>query len=89
LAVAVTRRKKREDRIRRNVNQVRFSDLDTLLQENSFNREEGDGSHKAYRHPRFDGIVTVSPHGAFVKPYQVRQALAALDTVRQRMEGSS
>ena len=80
----MTKRQKREDKVRRNVNQVRFSDLDTFLQENGFNREEGDGSHKVYRHQFFDGIVTVSPHGAFVKPYQVRQALAALETVRKK-----
>jgi len=58
-----------------------------FLQDNGFNREEGDGSHKVYRHRLFDDIVTVSPHGAFVKPYQVRQALAALEAVRKRMEG--
>jgi predicted RNA binding protein YcfA (HicA-like mRNA interferase family) len=78
----MTKRDKREQAIRRSPNSVRFNDLDALLQESGFIRIEGAGSHIKYRHPLFRGIVTVSPHGATIKPYQVKQAIAALDAIQ-------
>ena len=33
------------------------------------------------------GIVTISPHGAFAKADQVKQAIATLDAVRATREG--
>ncbi len=53
-----------------------------MLQENGFTRVEGAGSHVKYRHPAFPGIVTISPHGAIVRGYQVKQAIEAIDGVR-------
>jgi len=84
----VAKRQKREVKIRRNVNQVRASDLDTLLQDDGFDRAETGGSHVNYRHPRFRGIVTVAAHAAFVPAYQVKEALAAIDAVRSAKEES-
>ncbi|MDQ6832426.1 MAG: type II toxin-antitoxin system HicA family toxin [Chloroflexota bacterium] len=84
----MTKRDKREQTIRRNPNQVRFDDLDTILQNNDFTRVEGAGSHIKYRHSRFPGIVTVSPHDTVVKAYQVKQAIEAIDTVRATEDAS-
>lgn len=84
----MAKRDKWEQMIRSNLNQVRFDDLDTVLQNNDFTRVEGAGSHIKYRHPLFPGIVTVSPHGATVKAYQVKQAIEAIDTVRATEDAS-
>lgn len=84
----MTKRDKRETKIRNNPTQVRFDDLDSVMQGEDFDCEEGDGSHKVYRHSLYKGIVTVSPHGGMVKSYQVKQALAALDAVRTSREES-
>lgn len=78
----MTKRDKREQAIRRNPNGVRFANLDRAMKDNGFARTEGAGSHVIYHHPDFAGIVTVSPHGATVKTYQVKQAIAALDAVQ-------
>jgi predicted RNA binding protein YcfA (HicA-like mRNA interferase family) len=78
----VTKQEKREQRIRQNLNQVRFSALDTLLQTEGFDRADTGGSHVHYHHPKFRGVVTVATHAAFVPSYQVKQALVAIDAVR-------
>lgn len=82
----MTKSDKREQTIRRNPNNVRFDDLDAVLRDNGFARVEGAGSHVKYRHPKFRGIVTVSPHGATVKPYQVKEAIGAINAVRAEEE---
>ncbi len=56
------------------------------MQDNGFRRDQGDGSHVVYRHPALIQRVTISPHDAFVKSYQVKQSLAALDAVRAMEE---
>lgn len=84
----MAKRDKREQAIRRNPKQVRYDDLHALLTDYGFDRIRGAGSHVQYRHPRFLGRVTLSPHGAFVSVYQVRQALDAIDTVSAIEEGS-
>ncbi len=78
----MTKQEKREQRIRQNVNQVRFTTLDALLQSEGFDRTETGGSHVQYRHPKYHGVLTVATHGAFVPSYQVKQALTAIDAVR-------
>ncbi len=57
-----------------------------LFLENGFDDILGSGSHIKYGHPLFPGIVTLSPHGATVKGYQVKQAIAAIDVVRAAEE---
>ena len=82
----MAKRDKREQAIRQSPKQVRFTDLDRMLQDNGFRRDQGDGSHVVYRHPALGQRITISPHDAFVKSYQVKQSLAALDAVRATEE---
>ncbi len=69
------KRDKREQAIRCNPKQVRYDDLDTLLQGEEFVPSTTSGSHINYRHPRYPTVVTIAAHGAFVPPYQVRMPL--------------
>lgn len=78
----MAKRDKRERAIRRNPQQVRYDNLDTLLQGEGFVPTTTGGSHVNYRHPRYPTVVTIAAHGAFVPPYQVKSVLAAIDAVR-------
>lgn len=83
-SAAVTKRDKREQRIRQNVNQVRFEDLDSVLRMHDFDGD-ADAHHVVYTHRRYADIVTnvPKPHGGttHVKSVYVRKALVAIDEV--------
>lgn len=86
----MTKRDKRKMAIRRNTKSVRFDDLDLVLRAAEFTpRKEsrGGSSHVTYTHPLMTEILTVViPHGGatYVKEYQVKHALAAIDAVRTK-----
>jgi len=86
----MTKRDKREMAIRRNTKSVRFDDLDLVLRAAEFTpRKEsrGGSSHVTYTHPLMTEILTVViPHGGatYVKEYQVKHALAAIDAGRTK-----
>lgn len=68
--------------IRNNPRNVRFADLVALLAGHGFTKARQNGSHQIFAHPRFPGTVTIQegPNGT-AKGYQVRQALAAIETI--------
>lgn len=83
----MTKRDKRERRIRQNANQVRFEDLDSVLRAHDFDGD-ADAHHIVYIHRRYADIVTnvPKPHGSatHVKSVYVGKTLAAIDEADRR-----
>ena len=52
---------------------VRFGDLQRLVEALGFELERTRGSHHIYRHPEITEKVNLQPQGGKAKPYQVRQ----------------
>lgn len=82
----MTKREKREAAIRSNPKQVRFADLDILLDSYDFEvRQARSGtSHYVYSHEDYPGELTIPlPHGGntHVLVIYVKRALAAIDIV--------
>ncbi len=74
------------NRIRQNRNQVRFEEIDKVMQQMGF-EERHNASHYVYSHPRLAGVVTiVRPHGKggaqFVSSIYVKKALEAIDRLK-------
>ncbi len=80
-SVVVTKSDKREQAIRRNPNNARFDDLDTVLLDYGFSRRNRGTSHFVYIHPLVTDHVNIPYHGAIVKPIYVKKAIAAIDGV--------
>lgn len=76
----MTKREKREAKIRA-LRDVRFRELAAWLQDEGLQWERGKGSHNTFVHPALPRrVVIVADEG--VDEYQVRQAIAAVDTIR-------
>lgn len=58
---------------RGDVRNVRFADLQKLVEALGFEAERVRGSHHTYRHPGVREKVNLQPDGRQAKPYQVRQ----------------
>jgi predicted RNA binding protein YcfA (HicA-like mRNA interferase family) len=58
---------------RGDVRNVRFADLQRLLEALGFVEERIRGSHHTYRHPALRAKVNLQPLQGQAKPYQVRQ----------------
>ncbi len=89
----MTRRQKREDAMRRNPKQVRFEDLNALLNAEGF-AATASGSHYNYEHSAHTDLdfVVVRPHGGqtHVLPIYVQRALNAVEGARRRnIEGAA
>jgi len=64
------------DRARRgDVRNVRFGDLQRLVEALGFRLDRVRGSHHTYRHPGVRAIVNLQRQGGQAKPYQVRQVV--------------
>ena len=60
------------------VRKVRQLEADLLRA--GFEREQGKGSHRKYRHPKGQAIVTIAGKGGDdAKPYQERQVAEAIE----------
>ncbi len=78
----MTKRDKREERIRKNPKAVAFDELDWLLRQYGFSEVRRNGSHASYRHPDLpQGILTVPFHRPSVGSHYVKQVLAMIDSV--------
>jgi predicted RNA binding protein YcfA (HicA-like mRNA interferase family) len=55
---------------------VAFRDLEALLNAFGFVHLRTRGSHRSYKHPRVEEVLTVQPKGKDAAPYQVRRFLA-------------
>jgi predicted RNA binding protein YcfA (HicA-like mRNA interferase family) len=79
----VSKRAKLLAAIRHNPNNVRFEDLLALLLALGFVEVRQAGSHKQFKHPQHPEVhVTLQNSKGKAKPYQVRQALEAIDTCK-------
>ena len=63
---------------RGDVRNVRFTDLQRLVEALGFELDRVRGSHHTYRHPGVSAILSLQPQGGQAKPYQVRQVLAVV-----------
>jgi len=72
---------KRLEKIRRNPRNVKFRELVSLLQAFGFTLERISGSHYIFTHPAWDGILNIQDRKGEAKPYQVRQAVRAIEEV--------
>lgn len=78
----MTQKWKRHERIKNNPADVRFDDAVAWLVSFGFHEREAKGSHKVFTHPLWNGRLTMQNHNGKAKPYQVRQALAAIEEVQ-------
>lgn len=72
---------KRHARIRNNPDNVRFEDAEAWLISFGFLEREAKGSHKVFTHPLWDGSLTMQSHKGKAKPYQIKQALKAIEEI--------
>lgn len=90
--VDITKIEKLEARIRQKPtpNDIRFDELETFLNSYGFeSKPKSGGSHRAFCHPQYEGIITVAvPHGTSdgVKRAYIRNALSAVDEVSAQKE---
>ncbi len=85
----MTKKDKRIQRLFQNPRQIRFAELDAVLEEYGYERRQsGKGSsHYVYSHPDVDILVVVVSHGKndILPEYQVKKAIKSL---RKLMEES-
>ena len=60
---------------RGDVRNVKFADLQRLVEAMGFEPDRTRGSHIMYRHPGVREKVNIQPQGHQAKPYQVRQVV--------------
>ncbi|OCC16579.1 toxin HicA [Dissulfuribacter thermophilus] len=77
---------KRLERIKRNPKDVKFTDLVSILLHYGFVEVRSKGSHRIFKHPSWNGILTLQEIRGKAKPYQVRQAIKAIEEVKHENE---
>jgi len=74
------------DKIRRNARNVRFDDLRKVC-DRYFGQPRQRGSHLFYRTPwQGEPLVNIQRIRGMAKPYQVRQALKAIDRLMEELQ---
>ena len=74
---------KRLEKIKRNPKGVKFREIVSLLKAFGFVLERVSGSHYIFTHPAWDGILNMQNRGGEAKPYQIRQAIKAIEEVQK------
>ncbi len=74
-------KRKKFQKIKQNPKGVKFDDLVSCLKAFGFTLERISGSHHIFTHPNWDGILNIQNRRGEVKPYQVRQAIKAIEEV--------
>lgn len=74
----MSKRKKLLQRFRDNDKNVRFDEMDGLLNDLGFDKRGG-GSHFAYTMPGIEPIITIIYRKPFILPVYVRKALQIID----------
>jgi predicted RNA binding protein YcfA (HicA-like mRNA interferase family) len=77
----MTTREKRHAKIKNNPANVRFEEVEAWLLSFGFKEREAKGSHTVFTHPLWDGKLTMQSHKGKAKPYQIRQALKAIEEI--------
>lgn len=65
---------------------VRFADMNALVEAFGFRLVRVNGSHHVYSHPDVDRLVNLQEVGGQAKPYQVRQFLKLVERYGVRLE---
>jgi predicted RNA binding protein YcfA (HicA-like mRNA interferase family) len=69
-----------------NLKNVRFAELQKLLNELGFELVRVSGSHHIYTHPHIPEIVNIQNVKGEAKPYQIRQVLTLVEMHGLQME---
>lgn len=78
-------KEKRDARIRNNVRNVTFSDVIAWLSDCDFILDHTRGSHHIFRHIRTGKKLSFQPDSnGMAKAYQIRQAIQAIDSERDK-----
>ena len=75
----MSKREKRLEKIRQNPKNVRFDDLDRVLQDQGFERTQPRGGSSHYVYVHGEQVITVPYKRPFVKTVYVKEALKLLD----------
>ncbi len=84
--MAMARRERRIERLRRSQTDVSPEQLRTALESVGFELVRAQGSHYHYRHPALPKLVSI-PYRRPVKRAYVREALKAIDEVMNDGDG--
>lgn len=74
--------------IRGDIRNVRFGDLQNLVEALGFRMKRIRGSHHYYVHPTVDDVVNIQPVGRQAKPYQVRQVAELAERYSLKVENT-
>ncbi len=77
----MSKRDKELERIRRNIRNVRFEDLDKILRSYGFDVSQPRGGSSHYSYTRGQYLIVMARHEPFVHFKTVRDALDALDEI--------
>ena len=76
----MTKTDKRNQKIRRNPNSVKFQDLLTWLEDNNFTLDRVSGSHHIFVHPTIETPINVQKKkDGTAKAYQIKQTIKIID----------
>ena len=76
----MTKVDKRNQKIRRNPNDVTFQDLISWLEDNGFSLDRVSGSHHLFVHPVIEFPINIQKKkDGTAKAYQVKQAIKTID----------
>ena len=80
----MAKRDKRLQKLRQNPNNASFDDLRQVLESEGFALDHSTGSHSIFRIQSGDQVLrVVIPFARPIKPVYVRQAITAIDALRQ------
>ncbi|KAA3660256.1 MAG: type II toxin-antitoxin system HicA family toxin [Calditrichaeota bacterium] len=76
----MTKSEKKNQRIRRNPQNIKFSDFVSWLEDNGFTLDRVQGSHYIFVHPRIETPVNAQKKkDGTAKAYQIKQAIKIID----------
>ena len=76
----MTKAEKRNLRIRKNPNNIKFQDVIGWLEDNGFSLDRESGSHHIFVHPDIENPINIQKKkDGTAKAYQVKQAIRIID----------
>jgi len=76
----MTKADKKNQKIRRNQNNIKFQDFVTWIEDNGFVLDRVSGSHHIFVHPTIENpINTQKKKDGTAKAYQIKQAIKIID----------
>ncbi len=83
----MTKREKRIEKIRRNPKNVRFEDLDQVLQDYGFERRQPRSGSSHYVYVWGEHQLTVPRRRPFLKAHYIREVVKFLDQIEGEQDG--